>query len=60
MARFANQTLTIVADDQSILPTRLIVSEPRMRSDRPNPYAGMINPITMQPVPGPPEDKRVL
>ena len=34
--------------------------EPRMRIDRPNPYAGMTNPMTMQAVPGPPEDKRVL
>ena len=60
MVRFANEDLVIVADDETILPARLTVSEPRMRIDRPNPYAGMINPITMQAVPGPPEDKRVL
>jgi hypothetical protein len=34
--------------------------ELRMRIERPNPFAGMINPITRQPVPGPPEDNRVL
>ena len=60
MARFANETLAIVADEQTVLPAQLVVAEPRMRSERPNPYAGMINPMTRQPVPGPPEDKRVL
>ena len=34
--------------------------ETRLRKDRPNPFAGTINPYTRQPIPGPPEDKRVL
>ena len=34
--------------------------EPRLRKDRTSAFAGMINPMTRQRVPGPPEDKRVL
>jgi hypothetical protein len=34
--------------------------EPRLRHDRFSPYAGMVNPITRQPVPEAPADKRVL
>lgn len=60
LQRFASETLQIIADEQSQLPAQLILVEPRMRIDRPNPYVGMINPMTRQPVPGPPEDKRVL
>ena len=36
------------------------VSEPRMRTRRESPFAGMINPYTRQRIPGPPEDPRVL
>jgi hypothetical protein len=31
-----------------------------MRTERPSPFAGMINPYTRRPIPGPPDDKRVL
>ncbi len=58
--RFAMETLQIVADGQLVLPVRFERVEPRVRIDRPNPYAGMLNPTTMRPVPGPPDDKRVL
>ena len=58
--RFAAETLRVVADGKTALPARIEIAEPRMRIERPNPYAGMINPTTLQPVPGPPADKRVL
>ena len=34
--------------------------EPRFRRERPSPMRWKINPYTGQPIPGPPEDKRVL
>ncbi len=60
MRRFSTETFQMVADDKTQLMADLKLVEPRLRKDRPNPYAGMINPITRRPVPGPPEDKRVL
>jgi len=60
MQRFSAETFQIVANDSTRLPAERTMVEPRMRTERPNPFAGMINPITRQPVPGPPEDKRVL
>jgi preprotein translocase subunit YajC len=54
------ETLQIVANDNTRLPAERTLVEPRVRKERPNPFAGMINPITRRPVPGPPEDKRVL
>ncbi|MGD9231203.1 MAG: hypothetical protein PVJ20_10355, partial [Desulfobacterales bacterium] len=60
MRRFSTETFQIVVEDGSRLPAERTMVEPRMRTERPNPFAGMINPITRQPVPGPPEDKRVL
>jgi hypothetical protein len=60
MRRFSTETFQFIADDKSRLQAELKLSEPRLRKDRPNPFAGMINPITRRPVPGPPEDKRVL
>ena len=60
MRRFSAETFQIVADDNTRLSAERKMVEPRTRTDRPNPFAGMINPITRQPVPGLPEDKRVL
>jgi hypothetical protein len=60
MRRFSSEILRVVVDEKIQLPARLKLAEPRMRIDRPNPYAGMINPLTRQQVPGPPADKRVL
>lgn len=60
MQRFSTETLQIVADETTHLSAKRILVEPRMRKDRPNPFAGSINPLTGRPVPGPPEDKRVL
>lgn len=60
LKRFSSETFQIVTDDNNRLPAQLKIVEPRFRKERPNPFAGMINPTTGQPVPGPPEDKRVL
>ena len=60
MQNFSTGSLQIIADNKVKLPVRFQLVEPRMRIDRPNPYAGMINPVTRQPVPGPPADQRVL
>ncbi len=60
MRRFSAETFQIAVEDGTRLPAKRTMVEPRLRSERPNPFAGMINPITRQPVPGPPKDKRVL
>jgi hypothetical protein len=60
MRRFSSETLQIITDDRTLLRAQLKLAELRMRTDRPNPFAGAINPTTGRPVPGPPEDKRVL
>jgi hypothetical protein len=60
MRRFSEETFQFLFEDKKKLQAELKRVEPRMRTERPNPFAGMINPYTRQPVPGPPEDKRVL
>ena len=60
MRRFSEETFQFISEDKKKLQAELKLVEPRMRKERPNPFAGMINPYTRQPVPGPPEDKRVL
>ncbi len=57
---FSEETFQIRNDNGDNLHARLKLVEPRMRKDRPSPFAGMINPMTRRPVPGPPEDKRIL
>jgi hypothetical protein len=60
MRRFSEETFRIVTGEGKVLQGRLELSEPRMRKKRESPFAGMINPYTRQPIPGPPEDPRVL
>jgi len=60
MRRFSTETLQIIANDKTMLLAELKLAEMRMRTDRPNPFAGAINPTTGRRVPGSPEDKRVL
>jgi len=60
LRRFSKETFQFLIDDNTHLQAELKLVEPRMRKERPNPFAGMINPYTRRPVPGPPEDKRVL
>ena len=60
MRRFSNEDLQIIDDQGQKLQASLKLVEPRLRKERPSPFAGKINPYTRQPIPGPPEDKRVL
>jgi len=60
MRQFSNEDLQIIADEEEKLQATLKLAEPRLRKVRPSPYAGKINPYTLQLIPGPPEDKRVL
>jgi hypothetical protein len=60
LRQFSTQDFRIIDDKGRKLQARLQVAEPRFRKQRYSPYAGKINPSTLQPIPGPPEDKRVL
>ena len=60
MKRFSDETFQFIVDNHTKLQAELTLVEPRRRKDRPNPFAGKINPYTRQPIPGPPKDKRVL
>jgi hypothetical protein len=60
MQRFSTEGFQVVVGDQQRLMAELKLVAPRMRSKRPNPFAGSINPYTRQLIPGPPVDKRVL
>ena len=57
---FADKTFQIITDTGRKLPVKLDLVEPRMRVERPSPFAGSINPYTRRRIPGPPADKRVL
>lgn len=57
---FAENLLQVVTDEGVKLPVTFDLVEPRLRIERPSPFAGMINPYTGFPIPGPPQDKRVL
>jgi hypothetical protein len=59
-ALFANKFFRVVDEDGTELPARFMLAEPRLRIDRRSPFTGTINPITRRPIPGPPDDKRVL
>ena len=60
LQQFSQEDLQVIADSTHKLSARLIQAEPRFRKERPSPYANKINPYTLQRIPGPPEDKRVL
>ncbi len=60
LRQFADSTFQFVTDTGEKLPARLALVEPRLRTDRQSPFAGMINPMTRQRVPEAPADKRVL
>jgi len=57
---FSGQTFQIITDTGEKLRAELVLVEPRMRVERPSPFAGKINPYTRQRIPGPPNDKRIL
>jgi len=58
--RFAEQRFQFVTESGEKLSAQLQLVEARMRTDRQSPFAGMTNPMTRQPVPEAPQDKRVL
>ena len=60
MKKFSNEDLQIITDEGEKLEATLTRAERRFRRERPSPYPWKINPYTGQPIPGPPEDKRVL
>jgi hypothetical protein len=60
MDGFSKETFQVVTGEGEHLQAELKLSEPRIRKERFSPFAGMINPYTRKPIPGPPEDKRVL
>jgi hypothetical protein len=60
LRQFSEEDFQIMANGKEKLLATLQLAEPRMRKERPSPYAGKINPYTRQIIPGPPEDKRVL
>jgi hypothetical protein len=60
LRRFASQTMQFITETGETLPAELRLVERRLRKERFSPFAGLINPQTRQPVPKPPEDKRVL
>jgi hypothetical protein len=57
---FAERVLQIVTDQGERLPVNFALVEPRIRVERPSPFAGKISPFTRQIIPGPPADKRVI
>ncbi|MGB3648929.1 MAG: hypothetical protein WA992_10400, partial [Desulfobulbales bacterium] len=56
----ADKLFQVITDTDKNLPVTIDLVEPRLRIDRPSPFAGSINPYTRQRIPGPPEDKRVF
>jgi hypothetical protein len=60
LQHFSSHTFQLVTDTSETLQAQLQLLEPRERTDRQSPFAGMINPSTRQRVPEPPSDKRVL
>ncbi len=56
----ADKVFQVVTGSGEKLPVTINLTEPRMRIERPSPFAGSINPYTRQRIPGPPDDKRVL
>ena len=56
----ADRLFQVITDTGEKLPVTIDLVEPRLRIDRPSPFAGIINPYTRQRIPGPPEDKRVM
>jgi len=50
----------IISADGHMLRGTIKKIEPRLREERPSSNVGKINPITLLPYPGPPDDQRVL
>lgn len=59
-ARFSHDGVRVETGEGTVLPVEVRLIEPRKRKDRASPFAGMTNPQTGAPIPGAPEDKRVI
>ncbi len=59
MRIYADSVFQIITDTGKKLSAKLDLIEPRMRIKRPS-LAGQRSPYTGQPIPGPPDDKRVI
>ncbi len=59
MRVYADSVFQIITDSGKKLSAKLDLIEPRMRIERPS-LAGQRSPYTGQPIPGPPDDKRVI
>lgn len=60
LEHYSQNVFQIFSETKEKLPASVDLVEPRFRVDRPSPLVGAINPYTKRPIPGPPEDKRVL
>ena len=60
MQQFSNEDLQIIADKGQKLQATLKLIEPRFRKERSSSIPWKVNPYTGRPIPGPPEDKRVI
>ncbi len=60
LRQFSMETFQVLTDRGERLLAEVVLIEPRLRTDRQSPFAGMINPYTRQRVPEAPADKRVL
>ncbi|UCH83510.1 MAG: hypothetical protein JSW50_13785, partial [Candidatus Latescibacterota bacterium] len=60
MRAFSDDGFQVITGDGKKLQAQLKLVEQRLRKERPSPLAGKFNPYTGQPIPGPPDDKRVL
>ena len=59
-AIFADKIFRVIDENGDDLPARFTLVEPRQRVDRKSPFVGLVDPRTRRPIPGPPDDKRVL
>jgi hypothetical protein len=60
LRQFADEDLQVITGNGQKLPVLLKKIEPRFRQERQSAILWKVNPYTGQPIPGPPEDKRVL
>jgi hypothetical protein len=60
LQQFSNEDLQIITDKGQKLQATLKLIEPRFRKERSSSIPWKVNPYTGRPIPGPPEDKRVL
>ena len=60
LRQFSSEDLQVINNPGQKLQAHLRLIEPRLREERPMAVPWKINPYTGHPIPGPPQDKRVL